>query len=94
MVSGSKRCSQLGVASASTSVCLMRNDGSFAWINEHARIAWAVDPTPWVVEKALLASATLALNVDGRSDAFSKELKDRRTEARRQPALGPNRRKR
>jgi len=53
------------------------------WMNEHARIAWAVDPTPWVAEDELLAAATLALNVDGRSDAFSTELKDRRTVARR-----------
>lgn len=53
------------------------------WLSEYARIAWAVDPTPWVAEDELLASATLALNVDGRSDDFAKELKSRRAEARR-----------
>lgn len=53
------------------------------WINTHARVAWAENQTPWVVEDELLAHASLALNIDGRTDAFSQELKDRRDEARR-----------
>ncbi len=53
------------------------------WMNEQARIAWAVDPAPWVVERELLINATLALNIDGRTDSFAKQLKDRRNEARR-----------
>lgn len=53
------------------------------WMNENARIAWAVHPKPWEVEDELLAAATLALNIDGQSGAFTRELKDRRTEARR-----------
>jgi len=53
------------------------------WMSEHARIAWTVHLEPWTVEDELLADATLALNIDGRSDAFARELKDRRTEARR-----------
>lgn len=53
------------------------------WMSEHARIAWAVHPEPWTVEDELLANATLALNINGRSDSFARELKDRRTNARR-----------
>lgn len=53
------------------------------WINANARVAWAENQTPWVVEDELLAHAPLALNIDGRTDAFSQELKDRRDEARR-----------
>lgn len=53
------------------------------WMSEHARVAWAVHSEPWTVENELLATATLALNIDGRSDAFSRELKHRRTQARR-----------
>jgi hypothetical protein len=52
------------------------------WIVSNARVAWAENPTPWDVEDELLAHATLALNIDGRTDAFSRELKDRRDQAR------------
>jgi hypothetical protein len=53
------------------------------WINIHARVAWSENQTPWVVEDELLAHASLALNIDGRTDAFAQELKDRRDAARR-----------
>lgn len=53
------------------------------WMSKHARIAWTVHPEPWTIEDELLANATLALNIDGRGDAFARELKFRRTAARR-----------
>ncbi|PVE19073.1 hypothetical protein DDA93_06530 [Arthrobacter sp. Bz4] len=52
------------------------------WINANARVAWAENSTPWDVEDELLAYATLALNIDGRTDAFSRELRDRRDRVR------------
>lgn len=52
------------------------------WINTNARMAWVENPTPWVVEDELLAHAPLALNIDGRTDAFSQGLRDRRTRVR------------
>lgn len=52
------------------------------WINTNARVAWAENQTPWVVEDELLADASLALNIDGRTNAFSQELKVRRDAAR------------
>lgn len=51
------------------------------WLIENARIAWAVDPRPWVAEDELLEDATLALNLDGRSDAFARSISDRRRAA-------------
>lgn len=48
------------------------------WLIENARVAWAVDPQPWEVEDELLADATLALNLDGRTDAFARSISDRR----------------
>ncbi|MGY4856845.1 GIY-YIG nuclease family protein [Cryobacterium sp. AP23] len=52
------------------------------WMNEHARISWVVDETPWVIEEELLAGTPLALNVDGRIDAFAASLSARRKQAR------------
>lgn len=51
------------------------------WMQENARVAWAVDPEPWVVEHELLASAVLALNIDGRSDDFVRSISSRRSAA-------------
>lgn len=51
------------------------------WLIENARVAWAVDPEPWEAEHELLAHATLALNLDGRSDAFARSISDRRKAA-------------
>ncbi|WP_104044049.1 GIY-YIG nuclease family protein [Arthrobacter sp. ZGTC412] len=53
------------------------------WINTNARVAWVENQTPWVVEDELLERASLPLNIDRRTDAFSQELKDRRDKARR-----------
>ena len=51
------------------------------WLIENARVAWAVDPQPWNAEDELLADATRALNLDGRSDAFARLISDRRKAA-------------
>lgn len=51
------------------------------WLIENARVAWAVDPEPWKAEDELLADATLALNLDGRSDAFARSISERRRAA-------------
>lgn len=48
------------------------------WLIENARVAWAVDPQPWEAEEELLADATLALNLEGRSDTFARSISDRR----------------
>lgn len=53
------------------------------WMNEHARISWVVNEAPWVIEDELLARAPLALNVDGRTDAFATSLTQRRRHVRR-----------
>lgn len=54
-----------------------------SWIGEHARVSWVVDEEPWLIEDELLAGASLALNVDGRGDAFAVSLSARRKELRR-----------
>lgn len=51
------------------------------WLDANARIAWVVDPAPWEAEEELLAQATLALNLDGRSDAFARSISSRRRSA-------------
>lgn len=51
------------------------------WLIENARVAWAVDPEPWEAEDELLAHSTLALNLDGRSDAFARSISERRSAA-------------
>lgn len=51
------------------------------WLIENARVAWAVDPEPWKAEDELLADATLALNLDGRTDVFARSISDRRRAA-------------
>ncbi|WP_336646265.1 GIY-YIG nuclease family protein [Microbacterium sp. USHLN186] len=51
------------------------------WLIENARVAWAVNPQPWEAEDELLEHATLALNLDRRSDAFARSISDRRRAA-------------
>lgn len=52
-----------------------------SWMQENAKFAWAEDPTPWLAEEELLATAVLALNIDGRSDGFVSDISARRTAA-------------
>lgn len=35
-----------------------------AWMAEHARVTWAIDPTPWMREHGLLGILALPLNLD------------------------------
>lgn len=56
--------------------------GLTRWMNEHARVTWVVDDEPWVIETELLAGAPLALNVDGRTDAFAVSLSEWRQQVR------------
>lgn len=51
------------------------------WLIENARVAWVVDPEPWKAEDQLLADATLALNLDGRTDTFARSISVRRRAA-------------
>ena len=51
------------------------------WLIENARVAWAVDPEPWKAEDELLADATLALNLDGKTDAFARSISAQRRAA-------------
>lgn len=51
------------------------------WLVENGRVAWTVDLQPWDAEDELLANATLALNLDGRSDAFARSISARRKAA-------------
>lgn len=48
------------------------------WLRENAKVAWVVDPQPWEVERELLENAVLALNVQGRTDAFATSISDQR----------------
>lgn len=59
------------------------------WLVDNARVAWAIDPTPWAVERELLASSALALNISGRDDDFVRSLSARRSEALRVARGGP-----
>jgi hypothetical protein len=52
------------------------------WMHEHARISWVALDTPWIVEDEMLSSVPLALNIDGRDDAFASSLSLRRSAAR------------
>lgn len=45
------------------------------WMNTHARMAWVENETPWDLEDEMLAHAVLPLNIMGRADPFSMELK-------------------
>jgi len=61
---------QLGIALrrvGSTGNRLTFSDGEAAlskWLAEHARVCWAVDLQPWVVESQLINEVVLPLNVD------------------------------
>ena len=51
------------------------------WLHENAKVAWVLDPAPWVVEYELLGSADFALNLDGRSDDFVRSISAKRSAA-------------
>jgi hypothetical protein len=45
-----------------------------AWMQQHARINWVVDNTPWIVEEELLESVPLPLNISGKDGPFTQSL--------------------
>lgn len=54
------------------------------WMHENARVAFAIDPAPWIAEGELLEHGTLALNIQGRrNDAFARSISARRSAARK-----------
>jgi hypothetical protein len=47
-----------------------------AWLDQNARVAWTLDPEPWLVEDVLISGPTrLPLNIKGSTDPFSADLK-------------------
>jgi hypothetical protein len=52
------------------------------WMADHARVAWAAVEEPWLVEKILLSTVALPLNLQGNSHAFIYTLKDVRRAAK------------
>lgn len=53
------------------------------WMYENARITYVVNDKPWDIEGELLEYATLALNIDGRTDnEFVRSISERRSAAR------------
>ena len=53
------------------------------WMHENARVAYAIDQAPWLVEDELLEHAILALNIHGRAnDEFARSVSARRRAAR------------
>lgn len=55
------------------------------WVEEHARVCWAVTDEPWAVEPAVIASLDLPLNLEHNlTHPFAAELQQRRAEQRAQ----------
>jgi hypothetical protein len=52
------------------------------WIARHARVAWAAFDEPWIVEKRLLATLPLPLNLMGNAHSFVRTLKNIRGAAK------------
>lgn len=53
------------------------------WMHENARVAYVIDPAPWLAESQLLEHATLALNIQGRrNDEFARSISARRSATR------------
>jgi hypothetical protein len=52
------------------------------WMAMHARVAWAAVEEPWMVEKRLLATTSLPLNLQGNAHPFVPTLKGIRRAAK------------
>lgn len=53
------------------------------WMSENTRVCWVVDPEPWVVESAFIASVPLRLNLDQNKDSlFHLQLSQARADQR------------
>jgi hypothetical protein len=56
-----------------------------AWMAEHARVCWVIDPHPWLTEAHLIADLILPLNLDQNTHgSFHAQLKYARAEQRLQ----------
>ncbi|WP_235509658.1 GIY-YIG nuclease family protein [Terrabacter sp. Soil811] len=54
------------------------------WMAAHARVCWVTTPTPWVLERDLIASLRLPLNLDqNKHSDFHQHLTAARAEQRR-----------
>ena len=60
-----------------------------AWMARNARVVWAVTDRPWEMEKALLTSLVLPLNLQGNKHPFGPILKQVRKAARDRARLLP-----
>jgi hypothetical protein len=46
-----------------------------AWMAENARVSWIVDNAPWVLEKHLISTLDVPLNLDGnKHNVFHPQL--------------------
>ena len=52
------------------------------WMARHARVAWAAVEEPWLVEKMLLSTVPLPLNLQGNTHPFVSTLKSIRSAAK------------
>jgi hypothetical protein len=52
------------------------------WMARHARVAWAPVEKPWLVEKMLLSTVPLPMNLQGNTDPFVSTLKSIRRAAK------------
>ena len=52
------------------------------WMAQHARVAWAAVEEPWLVEKRLLSTISLPLNLQGNDHPFVSTLKGIRKAAK------------
>ena len=53
-----------------------------AWMSRHARVAWVAVQHPWLVEKKLLSTVVLPLNLQGNLHPFVATLKSIRSAAK------------
>ena len=56
------------------------------WMNDHARVCWAVIPKPWEFERRLIAAAKPTLNVAGGVHPFAIDLRKLRSSIKNSPA--------
>ena len=59
------------------------------WMARHARVAWAAVEKPWVVEKSLLSTVSLPLNLQGNNHPFVPTLRGSRRAAKQAALILP-----
>lgn len=60
-----------------------------AWMERNAKVVWAVTDKPWELEKVLLASVSLPLNLQGNRHSFVPTLRDIRMAAKQRAMALP-----